>query len=71
LNHDERTNHEKASGKRKWVFKTTGTITYSSVFFTLDCGYWSADAEAHYAREWTTLSNEKTILSLNCKNQSI
>lgn len=28
------------------VFKTTGTIPYSSVFFTLDCGYWSAEAEA-------------------------
>ncbi|MAT72246.1 MAG: hypothetical protein CMJ58_22295 [Planctomycetaceae bacterium] len=27
------------------VFKTTGTIPYSSVFFTLDCGYWSAEAE--------------------------
>lgn len=28
------------------VFKTTGIIPYSSVFFTLDCGYWSAEAEA-------------------------
>jgi hypothetical protein len=27
------------------VFKTTGVIPYSSVFFTLDCGYWSAEAE--------------------------
>lgn len=27
------------------VFKTTGTTAYSSVFFTLDCGYWSAEAE--------------------------
>ena len=27
------------------VFKTTGTVPYSSVFFTLDCGYWSAEAE--------------------------
>ncbi|MEO5713034.1 MAG: RbsD/FucU domain-containing protein [Luteolibacter sp.] len=27
------------------VFKTTGTIPYSSVFFTLDCGYWSPEAE--------------------------
>ena len=28
------------------VFKTTGTTAYSSVFFTLDCGYWSPEAEA-------------------------
>ena len=28
------------------VFNTTGLIPYSSVFFTLDCGYWSAKAEA-------------------------
>ena len=27
------------------VFKTTGTIPYSSVFLTLDCGYWSSEAE--------------------------
>jgi len=27
------------------VFKTTGVIPYSSVFLTLDCGYWSAEAE--------------------------
>ncbi|MGC4013544.1 MAG: hypothetical protein QM755_03345 [Luteolibacter sp.] len=27
------------------VFKTTCAIPYSSVFFTLDCGYWSAEAE--------------------------
>jgi len=28
------------------VFKTTGVIPYSSVFFTLDCGYWGAEDEA-------------------------
>lgn len=28
------------------VLKTAGTVAYSSVFFTLDCGYWSAEAEA-------------------------
>ena len=27
------------------IFKTDLTIPYSSVFFELDCGYWSADAE--------------------------
>lgn len=32
------------------VFKTTGIIPYSSVFFTLDCGYWSAEAEADLRR---------------------
>ncbi|MBM3459350.1 MAG: hypothetical protein FJX77_12570 [Armatimonadetes bacterium] len=28
------------------VLKTTGTVPYSSVFFELDCGYWSAESEA-------------------------
>lgn len=28
------------------VIKTTGTVPYSSVFVELDCGYWSAEAEA-------------------------
>lgn len=27
------------------LIKTTMTIPYTSVFFELDCGYWSADAE--------------------------
>ena len=27
------------------VFKTTGVIPYSSVFFTLDCGYWTEEGE--------------------------
>ena len=28
------------------IIKTTLTIPYTSVFFELDCGYWSAEAEA-------------------------
>ncbi len=28
------------------IIKTPMTIPYTSVFFELDCGYWSADAEA-------------------------
>ena len=28
------------------ILKTTLTIPYTSVFFELDCGYWSAEAEA-------------------------
>jgi D-ribose pyranose/furanose isomerase RbsD len=32
------------------VFKTNGTIPYSSVFFTLDCGYWSSEAEQELRR---------------------
>ena len=27
------------------ILKSTGTIPYSSVFFRLKCGYWTADAE--------------------------
>jgi hypothetical protein len=27
------------------ILKTTMTIPYTSVFFELDCGYWSAAAE--------------------------
>lgn len=30
---------------RVLLLKTTMTIPYTSVFFELDCGYWSADAE--------------------------
>lgn len=46
--------HEEIIGKldqaapvfRILIVKTAMTIPYTSVFFELDCGYWSADAEA-------------------------
>ncbi|MGB8260677.1 MAG: RbsD/FucU domain-containing protein [Terracidiphilus sp.] len=36
---------EAASLFRVLLLKTTVTIPYTSVFFELDCGYWSAEAE--------------------------
>ena len=38
--------NERAKDFAVVVFKTTGTIPYSSVFFTLECGYWTAADEA-------------------------
>jgi hypothetical protein len=32
------------------IFKTELTIPYTSIFFELDCGYWSAEAEQRLRR---------------------
>ena len=43
---------------RVLIIKTELTIPYTSVFFELDCGYWSADAEQRL-REAIAASNSK------------
>jgi hypothetical protein len=35
---------------RVLILKTTLTIPYTSIFFELDCGYWSAEAEQRLRR---------------------
>jgi D-ribose pyranose/furanose isomerase RbsD len=42
---------EAAQVFRVLILKTTMTIPYTSVFFQLDCGYWSADAEKRLRKE--------------------
>lgn len=37
---------------RVLIFKTTLTLPYTSVFLQLDCGYWSAEAEARLRQPW-------------------
>ena len=39
-----------AQAFRVLVLKTTGVVPYSSVFFELDCGYWSPEQEAELRR---------------------
>ena len=39
------------------LIKTTMTIPYTSVFFELDCGYWSADAEQRLRRAMSAASS--------------
>lgn len=38
------------------LLKTTLTLPYTSVFLQLDCGYWSADAEANLRRRMADAS---------------
>jgi L-fucose mutarotase/ribose pyranase (RbsD/FucU family) len=43
-----------AQAFRVLIIKTDMTIPYTSVFFELDCGYWSADAEQRLRRAMKT-----------------
>lgn len=40
------------------LIKTTMTIPYTSVFFELDCGYWSAEAEQRLRQAMTTAASQ-------------
>lgn len=40
------------------LIKTTMTIPYTSVFFELDCGYWSAEAEQRLRRAMSAAASE-------------
>lgn len=44
---------------RVLLLKTTLTIPYTSVFFELDCGYWSADAEARLRKAMKSAKKKK------------
>jgi hypothetical protein len=40
------------------LIKTNMTIPYTSVFFELDCGYWSADAEQRLRKAMSAAASE-------------
>lgn len=51
---------DKAAKKfRVVILKTTMTIPYTSVFFELECGYWSADAEEALRARMTAAKKKK------------
>ena len=41
------------------IIKTPLTILYASVFFQLDCGYWSSEAEQHVRAAMASLPNDR------------
>ena len=49
---------ESAEIFRILLIKTTMTIPYTSVFFELDCGYWSADAEQRLRKAMSAAASE-------------
>ena len=44
---------------RVLIIKTAMTIPYTSVFFELDCGYWSAEAEQRLRQEMKSPKRKK------------